>query len=709
MTKITLLKNRREAETLRLTTIDVVANDIISGQYQEQVGQMRSAYPFLLQSKDDDGSLVGDSKYARELPRICFASAMVNRQKQRKVIGYTGMVLLEVNNLASHEEAVAIRSACRQMPQTLLAFVGASGRSVKIVCKGQLVDDDALPESEEQTERFHVALYEKARMAYNAQIGVSVEKLPPLLNRVCYISADEGAVYNSTAIPFYVDPSLPLAQNVGLPRNAAGEDHDVDTFWNMHHVYEFNLNKAYDQLYNVSHDDDNFLHLLTTALAEQCLQTGVPVGVALHMTEYRLPFRQDKQLVRLVFDNVYRAAGEKKHRGRPAKVNHLKNIPHETLLTIKVRRFLNEYYELRRNVMRGVAEYRERNGLGFDFEDLTAEARNSMTLHAHELGITCWDKDIRRFVESNDIESYDPISDYLERLPRWDGRDRVTALGARIETRYADWSHLFHIWMRSMVAMWQGKGQLTGNALVPLLIGRQGCGKTSFCRILLPRQLREYYNDRINFKNETDLNMGLTKFALINLDEFDSVTQRQQVVLKYLVSTNNLKYRPPYGKAYTAHRRYASFIGTTNELTPLTDPTGSRRFVCVQVENDIDFDTPVDYPQLYAQLCAEIRSGEPYWLTKEEENTLMEHNRQYLQLNGLGEMLLACYRRPNEGEAGTWVSIKDIAARLKQTFGSGFRQDPAALKQIGAFLNRPDYKFDRHRKSSGVEYRVVER
>ena len=52
------------------------------------------------------------------------------------------------------------------------------------------------------------------------------------------------------------------------------------------------------------------------------------------------------------------------------------------------------------------------------------------------------------------------------------------------------WPQLFHIWMRSMVAMWRGKGQLTGNALVPILIGHQGCGKTSFCRILLVRGKR---------------------------------------------------------------------------------------------------------------------------------------------------------------------------------------------------------------------------
>ena len=708
MTKITLLKKYRQTETLTLTTVDSLAKALIDGTYRKEVKALRGAYPMLGQMKYEDGSLMGDSLFLRGLPRVCFASAMVHRQQQRQMVGYNGLVLLEVNNLTSLDEAVAIRQGCRQMPQTLLAFVGASGRSVKIVCGGYRIDTDDLPEGEEEVERFHVALYEKARMAYNAQLGVTIEKLEPRLDRICYASADADAVYNPIAIPFYVDPSVPLQQSARLPvRQTGAGDEDAESIWTLHHVYEFCLSKAYDAVYDVSEDDDDFLHLLTTALAEQCRQSGLPLATAVRIASYRSPFRSDRELLRLVFDNVYRRDGERKQRGRPQKVRRMKNVPAETLLTLKVRRFLNEYYELRRNVMRGVAEYRERNGLGFDYEDLTEQARNSITMRALELGITCWDKDIRRYVESNDIEPYDPISDYLERLPRWDGRDRVTPLARRVVTHYAEWPSLFHIWMRAMVAMWLGKGQLTGNALVPLLIGRQGCGKTSYCRILLPRQLREYYTDRMNFKNESDLNLGLTSFALINLDEFDSVTQRQQVVLKYLVSTADLKYRPPYGKAYQQHRRYASFIGTTNEPMPLHDVSGNRRFVCVQVEDDIDFETPVDYAQLYAQLCAEIKAGEPYWLTKAQEHELIEHNRQYLQLNGLGEMVLSCFRRPKPDEEGQWLSLPAIVARLKATCGSGFREEPGTLRRIGMFLNHSDSRFERRRKSNGVEYRVV--
>ena len=256
-----------------------------------------------------------------------------------------------------------------------------------------------------------------------------------------------------------------------------------------------------------------------------------------------------------------------------------------------------------------------------------------------------------------------------------------------------------------MVAMWMGKGQLSGNSLVPLLIGRQGCGKSSFCRILLPLQLRDYYNDRINFKNETDLNLGLTSFGLINLDEFDKITQRQQIVLKYLVSTADLKYRPPYGKAYSEHRRFASFIGTTNEMMPLTDPSGARRFVCVMVEGDVDFRTPIDYPQLYAQLLHEIQSGERYWPTREQEQQLIQRNFSYQQVSGLGEMLMSVLQRPNSDEEGQWMSLKEISAILKKSF-KGYKEETGTFRRIGTFLSRPEYRFKSTHKMTGTAYWV---
>ena len=713
MTKITLLKPYRQTETLRVLELTDIVELIRGTEYRQIVDELRRLYPVFNLTRQNDGTVSGADMTIGKLPRICFASEMENRNHQRVYLNYTGLVLLEVNNLTGFDEADAIRKGAGEVPQTLMAFVGASGRSVKIICRGELFPDNqsrnpapSLPHTPEEIADFHENLYERARLAYNAQLGVTIEKLEPRLERTCYISTDPDAVFNPMAIPFYARAEKPT-QALSLVRTSTLEKDDSQStqsrYFTMHHIFEFNLSKAYDECEGLEGDD--LEHAVLTRLAIHCLETGIPMAIAKRMARYRVyAIGDDDLLVNKVFENVYRPQIVKRYEERNGYKPE-KNIPTETLLTMKIDMFLNENYEIRKNVMRGVAEFRERTGIGFAFRDLTDEARNSITMRALRVGIKCWDKDIRRYVNSDDIELYDPMNEYLESLPKWDGKDRVEALARRIPTSYEEWPEMFHLWMRSMVAMWMGKGQLTGNSLVPLLIGRQGCGKSSFCRILLPYHLRDYYNDRINFKNETDLNLGLTSFGLINLDEFDKITQRQQIVLKYLVSTADLKYRPPYGKAYSEHRRFASFIGTTNEMMPLTDPSGARRFVCVMVEGDVDFRTPIDYPQLYAQLLQEIQNGERYWPTREQEQQLIQRNMSYQQVSGLGEMLMSILQRPNSDDEGQWMTLKDISALLKKSF-KGYKEETGTFRKIGTFLSRPEYRFKSHHKMTGTVYWV---
>ena len=705
-TKSTIIKNYRNKETLRLVELQEVADMIQKGEYQEQVSEFRSMYPLMTYTtRSKDGTLDGYEGWPKNLPRICFALEQENRKGERITRGYTGLVLLEVNNLTGSDEAEAVRRGAGEMPQTLMAFVGADGQSVKIVCQGELFPggNSSLPETDSDIALFHENLYERARMIYNGQLGVTIEKLEPTPQRICYMSYDRNMVYNTMATPIYAKAEKAtdaLNRQPSMLEQTEG-DLGIDRYRSLHTVFEFNLTKAYDDTEGIA-DDEERRHAILSRLAQYCMETGFAMGPAMRQALMKSIFWDEPELVKKVFENTYREDQVKKYLEKKG-IQRTKTIPSETLLTMKINIFLNANYELRKNVMRGVAEYRMRTGIGFSFQDLTEEARNSITMRALEQGIRCWDKDIRRYVNSDDIQRYDPVNDYLEHLPRWDKKDRVTPLAERVPTEWGDWTHLFHIWMRSMVAMWLGKGQLTGNALVPLLIGRQGCGKSSFCRILLPRELQDYYNDRINFKNENDLNLGLSSFGLINLDEFDRVTQRQQIVLKYLVSTADLKYRPPYGKAYTTNRRYASFIGTTNEQTPLTDPSGSRRFVCVSIDGEIDFETPVQHSQLYAQLMHEIRQGERYWLSKEEERALMEHNLQYQRLNGLGEMLMAVIQKPRYEEEGLWMSLPELSALLKKHF-KNYKEEEGTFVKIGSYLNRPEYKFQSKHTMSGTQY-----
>ena len=318
-----------------------------------------------------------------------------------------------------------------------------------------------------------------------------------------------------------------------------------------------------------------------------------------------------------------------------------------------------------------------------------------------------WDRDVNRFIDSTRIEQYDPVNAWLDKLPEWDGQDRIKELAARVPTNQPHWEKYLRMWLIGMVAQWrESDKQLTGNALTPLLIGRQGCGKTRFCKIILPPELREYYNDKINFKNEFDLNIALTMFAMINIDEFDKTTSSQQIVLKYLLSSAEVKFRPPYGKTIKQFRRYTSFIGTTNQQKPLVDPTGSRRFVCVGVTGNIDFEDNLNHRQLFAQALYLFNNKERFWLNNEEIATLISENEPYQKLNDLVEMIGETFRKP-KGEEGRWWGLQEIHELLKSRYGN---YDPkTTFQKLGRALSDQSFDFETERKTSGHYYKLVER
>ena len=261
-----------------------------------------------------------------------------------------------------------------------------------------------------------------------------------------------------------------------------------------------------------------------------------------------------------------------------------------------------------------------------------------------------------------------------------------------------------------MVAQWrESDKQLTGNALTPLLIGRQGCGKTRFCKILLPPELRDYYNDKLNFKNEFDLNIALTSFALINIDEFDKTTNSQQIVLKYLLSSSDVKFRPPYGKTIKQFRRYTSFIGTTNQMQPLVDPTGSRRFVCVGIPagKSIDFTDNLDHRQLYAQALHLFNIGERFWLEDDEIQTLIDENAPYQRTVDLVEMINETFRKPKEGE-GRWWGTPEILSTFASRYAY-FDAKKTSPNVLGRAMNNYRFNF-KHRMVNGCsEYWLCEK
>ncbi|MBQ8458060.1 MAG: DUF3874 domain-containing protein [Prevotella sp.] len=718
--KISVFKRNGNKETVVRTELAEMVETIRGCRHIDEVHQLRQYYHLMHPRRMEDGRMESDFNFKMTLPRLCFAAEIDKLKNVYRILKYTGLIVLEANNLADYDEAIRIRNAAARLPQTMLAFLGASGRSVKIVCRGELLPDNGggLPEGDEEAvTRFHQQLYRTARKAYNAQLDITLDALKPLVQRTVYMSADPDARYREQAVPFYVDMEEP--QSPSVPDQATDNSKsDLETVArecylmpgrNMKQTYVLNYQFILSEVMGRYFDlpDEQRTGELLTQIAAKCLEQGIPQQQAVNLTMCHPVFNGDRLLVEMTFDGVYAVQNMKDYQKRN-KLRPLKSVPDDTLLMMKTDIFLHTHYEMRKNVMTGVAQYREKNGEDDEFRDLDDEARNEMTMRAKELGLKTWDRDIARFIESPRIEKFDPVNTWLDSLDPWDGQDRIAALAARVPTNQPGWEHYLHTWLLGMVAHWQGRKSLTGNALVPLLIGRQGCGKSSFCRILLPKELRDYYNDRINFKNETDLNLGLTSFALINIDEFDKTTVRQQILLKYLLSTADVKFRPPYGKAYKQYRRYASFIGTTNQSKPLSDPTGSRRFVCVEITDMIDFEDSLDHRQVYAQLKAEIEQGARYWLDDEEIARLIGENERFQRTDSLEDMIASTFRKPEGDEAGQWLSATEVLEILQDRFGKATLKNYSPEK-VGNRLSSRRFDFASDHKRKGNCYLMVER
>ena len=712
MNKVTVIKKNGRKETLARESVENIVKAMAEGKYLDQVHELREVYPLIHPRRTDDGQMESDFDFRMTLPRLCFAAQMDKYKDERRMLAYNGLVVIEANNLADYDEAIRIREAAARLPQTMLAFLGASGRSVKVVCRGERLPDNGggLPTEEGGVEPFHQALYQIARKAYNAQLDITFDAQKPLIHRTIYISADPDLKYRPQAVPFYVDTE----EKVSAPTLAGTHVRDSHLQQMLmpgrtqKRTYGLNFQFIMEEVLGHYFDlpDEEREQELLAQIAAKCHEQGIPQEMGVSLTMCHPLFNSDKLLVEMTFTNAYAVDNMKSWQKRN-RIKPLKSVPDDTLLMMKTDIFLHSHYEMRKNVMTGVAQYREKNGEDDDFQDLDDEARNEMTMRAKELGLKTWDRDIARFIDSPRIEKYDPVNTWLDALRPWDGRDRIAELAARVPTNQPHWERYLHTWLLGMVAHWQGRQALTGNALVPLLIGRQGCGKSSFCRILLPRELRDYYNDRINFKNETDLNLGLTSFALINIDEFDKTTARQQVLLKYLLSTADVKFRPPYGKAYKQYRRYASFIGTTNQPKPLTDPTGSRRFACVEVTDLIDFTDNLDHPQLYAQLKQEIADGARYWLNDREIVELIEENERFQRIDSLAEMILGCFHLPQNPTEGKWYSSAEILQVLQTRYGKATMARYSADK-IGNVLAGRQFGLRAEHKRKGNCYQLVE-
>ena len=341
---------------------------------------------------------------------------------------------------------------------------------------------------------------------------------------------------------------------------------------------------------------------------------------------------------------------------------------------------------------------------------------NTLSMEAIETGIDCWDRDIQRFVRSRRISEYHPFTAYFEQLPEWDGKDRVSALARRVSDNPV-WVNGFHRWMLGLSAQWMqfrsdannancANSINRANSVAPLLVSsRQGLGKSTFCRLLMPDVLKAYYTESYDLGSPASAEAKLAACGLINLDEFDKLSASKMPLLKNLMQASALNIRKAYKRSASALPRIASFIGTSNREDLLVDRTGSRRFLCVSLEHAIDCVTPVEHEQLYAQLKAELLSGERSWFNKEEEQAIQQHNALFYKHIPEEEVFRLCFRfatQEDHPQKVLTLSATQLFERMKSAHPSAMRGMTAySLSRILPQLG------ERVHTAKGNVYRVV--
>lgn len=343
---------------------------------------------------------------------------------------------------------------------------------------------------------------------------------------------------------------------------------------------------------------------------------------------------------------------------------------------LEIELFLQDNYLFRHNVLNGKVEYATKCKSADEptFRTLTQKALNSIIVRAKREDI-CEERspktDILEIINSDEVPEYNPIQDFLEHLPKWDGQNHVAKLFSRIPGISTEQHGYLATWLRSAVAHWLQLDTIHGNECVPTLIGAQGCGKTTFLTRLLPPQLRQYYLDHLNLSNKFDKEMALTNNLLVNLDELEAIRPSQHANLKQTLSKSKVNGRPIYGCSQEDRPRFASFVATTNNPHPLTDATGSRRFICLTIPDGqmIDNTGEIDYEQLFAQVLYEVRELKvPYWFNNNEVARIQQLNLNYMERKDIAEMIEVCLRKPHDGETTKLVSCGEIMNMIKKEY-----------------------------------------
>ena len=369
--------------------------------------------------------------------------------------------------------------------------------------------------------------------------------------------------------------------------------------------------------------------------------------------------------------------------------------------------FLCKKYDFRYNSVMKFTEYRPKDKDYWGYQPVDARVQKRMTLEVQLANIRVSIKDVRNYLESDLLSTYNPVEDFLFKCAgKWDGKDYIRALAHTVPTDNPYWEDWFYTWFLAMVNQWRSYSHRKyGNSVAPLLISKQGYNKSTFCRSLVPPELQWGYNDNLVLSEKRHVLQTMCQALLLNLDEFNQISpQVQQGFLKNIIQLPSVKMKPPYGSHVQEFPRMASFIATSNMEDILSDPSGNRRFLGVELTGPIDVSQLPNYEQLYAQALAALQAGEKTYFDAEQTKLIMASNRKFEVISPVDQYFNLYFDLTDDVKLGEYLTAAEIFQELKSHIGSSVK-----LSNLISFGRKLSQMPSIHRKrfNDGMRYLVV--
>lgn len=646
-----------------------VIEEIINGRYADSVNKLRSSL--------DRGDSEQAEKQKRKLPAA--ACALYNNKRLTEhLIAYYGLIPMDMDHVPNLCHAKQLIDAD---PHTLANVVSPGGEGLKFFIHTTL-PDGSLPTDKEEILAFHKAAYAQAAAYYSNLTGEEMDTSGSDPGRLFFMSFDPQGSINRNAVPFICNPTETDVPSRPTPPVSPDGNKNHEATFNLC-VRATNKKETFKE-----HNHNKYLCLL----CNNCNRRGIPREEALRLCIAKYSAMNPKELEAIV---TWAYKHEKEHGNKKKKEDE-----QERLLVDAIEEYINAHFDFRYNEITTRTEFRKKETDTYSVLDDRAE--NSLWRAIQKEGVQCRIAEVRQILGSDFIPAFNPFHQYFNALPEWDGKDHLAALVETVDTAHPEfWDKCLRKWMVAMIASLLIDD--VENQTVLLITGKQGIGKSSWMRLLLPPELRAYYTLGSFSEKPTDVMLKLSAMGIVNFDEFDSLHYGEMSKLKMLITQSDINERQAYARHSRRYIRHASFVSTSNNMKLMNDPTGSRRFLGFEAKS-ISYRFHMNYPQLYAQLHHLLKSDFRYWFDEEEIKEVNCNNEDFQLLTPEEEFLFTYFRIPTGNDTVLQLTASDILKRISSR--TGLSLSGIGVVNLGRILKK--HGFTGKRTGGRTKYEISE-